>query len=30
MVTTVNIEELRGKVKTMYQQVAEQPEGSFT
>jgi ubiquinone/menaquinone biosynthesis C-methylase UbiE len=29
MIPTVNIEELRGKVKTMYQQVAEDPKGEF-
>lgn len=29
MIGTVNIEELRGKVKAMYQQVAEKPEGEF-
>lgn len=29
MIPTVNIEELRGKVKTMYGQVAEDPRGDF-
>lgn len=29
MIPTVNIEELRGKVKTMYGQVAEDPKGEF-
>jgi arsenite methyltransferase len=29
MISTVNITELRGKVKTLYQQVAEEPEGEF-
>jgi arsenite methyltransferase len=29
MMSTVNIEELRGKVRTMYQQVAEDPKGEF-
>lgn len=29
MLRTINVEELRGKVKMMYQQVAEEPEGEF-
>jgi ubiquinone/menaquinone biosynthesis C-methylase UbiE len=29
MLPTINVEELRGKVKMMYKQVAEKPEGEF-